>query len=33
LLRRGLDAAQSEWALICTTHNLLKLFRAGALVA
>lgn len=25
--RRGLDAAGTEWALITTTHNLLKLFR------
>lgn len=33
LLRRGLAAARSEWSLICTTHNLLKLFRAGALLA
>jgi transposase len=30
LLRRGLKAAQQEWALICATHNLLKLFRAAA---
>ena len=26
-MRRGLEAAQSEWRLICATHNLLKLFR------
>jgi len=26
-MRRGLKAAQSEWRLICATHNLLKLFR------
>lgn len=26
-LRRGLDACQSEWRLICATHNLLKLWR------
>jgi len=26
-VRRGLEAAQSEWRLICATHNLLKLFR------
>jgi len=26
-MRRGLGAAQSEWRLICATHNLLKLFR------
>jgi len=24
-LRRGLEAVQQEWALICTAHNLLKL--------
>jgi hypothetical protein len=24
-LRRGLAAAQAEWALVCTAHNLLKL--------
>jgi len=28
-LRRGLNACTSEWKLICTTHNLLKLFRSG----
>jgi len=27
LSRRGLPAAGSEWKLICTTHNLLKLWR------
>lgn len=27
LTRRGLHAADSEWKLICTTHNLLKLYR------
>jgi predicted XRE-type DNA-binding protein len=27
LSRRGLSAADSEWKLICTTHNLLKLWR------
>lgn len=27
LLLRGLSKASSEWALICTAHNLLKLFR------
>ena len=26
---RGLAKAQAEWLLICLTHNLLKLFRAG----
>ena len=28
-LLRGLDLVQAEWNLICTTHNLLKLFRSG----
>ncbi|MGH3626360.1 MAG: transposase [Sciscionella sp.] len=27
-LRRGLAAVQSEWSLICTVHNLLKLAKA-----
>lgn len=27
-LRRGLQSVKQEWALICCTHNLLKLFRA-----
>jgi transposase len=27
--RRGLAACASEWQLICTTHNLLKLWRHG----
>jgi transposase len=26
---RGLSAVREEWRLICLTHNLLKLFRAG----
>jgi len=26
---RGLAKVQAEWSLICLTHNLLKLFRAG----
>lgn len=26
---RGLGKVQAEWGLICLTHNLLKLFRAG----
>jgi transposase len=30
-MRRGLEAVQSEWRLICATHNLLKLFRSGGL--
>ena len=29
LSRRGLAAADSEWKLICATHNLLKVYRAG----
>jgi transposase len=28
-MRRGLGAADSEWKIICATHNLLKLFRSG----
>jgi transposase len=28
-MRRGLRAVASEWSLICTTHNLLKLWRSG----
>ena len=28
-MRRGLQAAQSEWSLMGTTHNLLKLWRSG----
>jgi transposase len=28
---RGLKAVQAEWSLVCLTHNLLKLFRAGGL--
>ena len=28
-LLRGIDKASAEWKLICATHNLLKLFRAG----
>ena len=30
LLLRGLQKARGEWALICLTHNLLKLHRAQA---
>ena len=26
---RGLEKVTAEWDLICLTHNLLKLFRAG----
>jgi transposase len=32
-MRRGLEAVQSEWRLICATHNLLKLFRSGVPIA
>jgi hypothetical protein len=28
-LRRGVKAADSEWSLMCATHNLLKLWRSG----
>ena len=28
-LLRGLRAVQAEWEIICTTHNLLKLYRYG----
>ena len=28
-LFRGLEKVRAEWMLICATHNLLKLFRAG----
>ncbi len=28
-MRRGLRAAGSEWSLLATTHNLLKLWRIG----
>ena len=28
-LLRGLEKVSAEWKLICATHNLLKLFRAG----
>ena len=27
--RRGEAACESDWGVICTTHNLLKLFRSG----
>ena len=30
-LLRGLDKVNGEWSLICTGHNLLKLFRCGRL--
>ena len=32
-LLRGLDNVQHEWELWCLTHNLLKLYRSGALPA
>lgn len=32
-LLRGLDKVRAEWALVCTTHNLLKLYRSGAVAA
>jgi transposase len=31
VVRRGVEAARTEWAFFCTTHNLLKLFRYGML--
>jgi transposase len=31
-MRRGLEACAHEWQLICTTHNLLKLWRSGKMV-
>lgn len=30
---RGLEQMQGEWNLVCLTHNLLKVFRSGALAA
>ena len=30
---RGLEKVKAEWNLICLTHNMLKLFRAGGLTA
>jgi hypothetical protein len=32
-LLRGLENMKGEWKLICLSHNLLKLFRSGALTA
>ena len=32
-LLRGLDKVRGEWSLICTGHNLLKLYRAGLAAA
>ena len=31
-MRRGLSAVQSEWNLICSAHNLLKLYQHGQVV-
>jgi hypothetical protein len=31
-LLRGMDGAAGEWKLICSTHNLLKLWRSGLAV-
>lgn len=28
-MRRGFEACQSEWSLVCAVHNLLKLWRSG----
>ena len=28
-LLRGLEKVRGEWALVCTTHNVLKLYRIG----
>ena len=28
---RGLDGMRGKWSLVCLTHNLLKLFRGGAI--
>ena len=30
---RGLDNVRGEWKLVCLTHNLLKLFRSGYVLA
>lgn len=32
-MRRGLEACKSEWSLMCTSHNLLKLWRSGVAIA
>jgi hypothetical protein len=32
-LLRGITKVKGEWSLICTTHNLLKLWRNTALQA
>jgi len=31
-LLRGLTATQGEWALLCTVHNLLRIYRCGAAI-
>jgi hypothetical protein len=31
-LLRSLEKKKGEWNLVCLVHNLLKLFRSGALV-
>ncbi len=32
-LLRGLEKVQGEWNLMCTTHNILKLYRSGYTIA
>ena len=32
-LLQGLSKARVQWALVCMTHNLLKLYRAGGAAA
>ena len=32
-LLRGLEKVQGEWNLMCTTHNILKLYRSGYAIA
>lgn len=32
-LMRGLELVGLEWTLLTTTHNLLKLFRSGKMLA
>ena len=32
-LLRGLEKVQGEWSLMCTTHNILKLYRSGYAIA
>ena len=27
---RGIDKVSEEWALVCLTHNILKLYRLGS---